>query len=190
MILLIDNYDSFTYNLYDYLAQLYGDVQVVLNDQISIKQIQKLAPKAIVLSPGPETPYEAGITMEVIQQFHQKLPFLGVCLGHQALGLFFGATLTQLAYPMHGKTSSVFHIHDPIFHNIPQPFEAMRYHSLFVENLDKTALLPIASTLDGINMAFRHAQLPIYGLQFHPESILSLCGKKILENWLKLELEK
>jgi anthranilate synthase/aminodeoxychorismate synthase-like glutamine amidotransferase len=186
VILLLDNYDSFTYNLFDYLKQLHDEVVVYRNDAISIDEIKQLQPNAIVISPGPKTPEEAGITMQVIQHFHTTIPILGICLGHQAIGIFFGAKLAKLSYPMHGKTSKISYNDDAIFENIENPFEAMRYHSLYLKNLENTPLKIIANTNDNTVMAIKHQLLPIYGLQFHPESILTEEGLKILENWVNI----
>lgn len=183
MILLIDNYDSFTYNLYDYLLQLDEEVVVFRNDQLSIEQTVSLQPKAIVISPGPHTPAEAGITNQLINYFHQHIPILGICLGFQAIGQFFGAHLVKCPYPMHGKVSDIFHSHDTLFHNIPNPFPAMRYHSLCLKDIDHRCLLTIASTTDGLPMAIRHRHYPICGFQFHPESILTPHGMQLLINW-------
>lgn len=184
MILLLDNYDSFTYNLFDYLKQLHEEVVVYRNDAISIDEIKQLQPNAIVISPGPKTPELAGITMQVIAEFYLTIPILGICLGHQAIGQFFGATLVKSIYPMHGKTSKISYTHDAIFENIENPFEAMRYHSLYLKNVENTPLKIIANTDDNMVMAIKHQLLPIYGLQFHPESILTEEGLKILENWV------
>ncbi len=184
MILLIDNYDSFTYNLYDYLQQLHNDVRVYRNDEITIEQIEALNPQAIVISPGPKTPEDAGITMQIIQHFYTTKPILGICLGHQALGMFFGASLVKLQYPMHGKTSAVYYEEDDIFKNIPNPFQAMRYHSLHIENSNQSDIKVIATVEDGTIMAIKHQQYPLYGLQFHPESILTEEGLSILKNWV------
>ncbi len=186
MLLLLDNYDSFTYNLYDYLLQLHSEVVVYRNDEISCAGIEKLNPQGIIISPGPKTPHEAGITMNMIAQFHNKIPMLGICLGHQALGMFFGAQLMQSDYPVHGKTSVIQHNNDALFQHINNPFEAMRYHSLYLTELAKTPLQIIATTNDNIPMAIKHETLPLYGLQFHPESILTPDGLTLLRNWMQL----
>jgi anthranilate synthase/aminodeoxychorismate synthase-like glutamine amidotransferase len=188
VLLLLDNYDSFTYNLYDYLSRLHVDCRVVRNDQVSIADIEALQPTAIVVSPGPKRPADAGITMELIRHFHAKMPILGICLGHQALGEFFGATLVKSPYPMHGKTSMVQHNGDTLFNNIPNPFEVMRYHSLELDNLAATPLQTLATTHDGAIMAIKHPTLPLYGLQFHPESILTPQGFQLLQNWVGIAL--
>ena len=186
MLLLLDNYDSFTYNLYDYLLQLHSEVVVYRNDEISCAEIEQLNPQGIIISPGPKTPNEAGITMNVVAQFHDKIPLLGICLGHQALGMFFGAQLVKSDYPVHGKTSLIQHNDDALFQHINNPFEAMRYHSLYLAELEKTPLQIIATTNDNIPMAIKHATLPLYGLQFHPESILTPDGLTLLRNWMQL----
>jgi len=183
MILLLDNYDSFTYNLYDYLSQLGAEVTVKRNDEISVEEIKTLSPQAIVISPGPKTPNDAGITLPTIHQFHQIIPFLGICLGYQALGQYFGAKLIHSALPFHGKTSKIYLEKDPIFENIPVETEVMRYHSLNIENIP-SSLKIIASTVIGNEpMALKHHELPLYGLQFHPESILTTTGFTMLSNW-------
>jgi len=186
MLLLLDNYDSFTYNLYDYLLQLHSEVVVYRNDEISSSEIEQLNPQGIIISPGPKTPHEAGITMNVVAQFHDKIPLLGICLGHQALGMFFGAQLVKSDYPVHGKTSLIQHNDDALFQHINNPFEAMRYHSLYLAELEKSPLQIIAATNDNIPMAIKHATLPLYGLQFHPESILTPDGLTLLRNWMQL----
>jgi anthranilate synthase/aminodeoxychorismate synthase-like glutamine amidotransferase len=185
LILLIDNYDSFTYNLYDYFCRLQAEVRVIRNDHYKLPDIIAMQPSALVISPGPGRPIDSGITMELIEYYHDKLPILGICLGHQALGEFFGARLIKSPYPMHGKTSLVHHEGNAIFADIPVQFEVMRYHSLELESLTGTPLQEIASA-DGTIMALKHNTLPLYGLQFHPESILTPDGLKLLENWLKL----
>jgi len=184
LLLLLDNYDSFTYNLQDYFAQLGQSCSVIRNDEISLKEITALRPTAIILSPGPETPAKAGIMMEVIQHFHDKIPLLGICLGHQGIGEFFGARLVRAQKIMHGKTSQVFHHHHPVFENIASPFEAMRYHSLILQNVESTPLQIIASTNDSEVMAVIHPEHKVCGIQFHPESILTQNGITILQNWL------
>jgi len=182
---LIDNYDSFTYILQHYLLQTGHDCTVYRNDEITLQQLTALAPERIVISPGPETPLQAGITMSVIDHFHQHTPILGVCLGHQALGMYFGAKLVHV-HPMHGKTSKVVHTQHPLFQGIPSPFTVMRYHSLAVNEFDNTALENIASTDDGIIMALTHKHYPCLGVQFHPESIGTEYGLQLLKNWANL----
>jgi len=183
MLLLLDNYDSFTYNLYDYLYQLGIDCKVLRNDECTIADLEALPLKAIVISPGPGRPEDSGITMQVIEHFHAKLPILGICLGHQALGLYFGAKLVRGLEPVHGKTSPVTHNSDLVFEGILSPFPVMRYHSLVLEGLEGTPLDIIATTADSIPMAIKHRELPLYGFQFHPESILTPDGLKLLGNW-------
>ncbi|MDX2003167.1 MAG: aminodeoxychorismate/anthranilate synthase component II [Chitinophagales bacterium] len=186
MLLLLDNYDSFTYNLYDYLLSLGAQVHIARNDAISLATIQEMRPSGIVISPGPGRPADAGITMDLIAQCYRQVPMLGICLGHQAIGEWFGAKLVKSTYPMHGKTSLVRHQGDAIFQNVPATFEAMRYHSLELENIASTELLAIAETAEGTLMAIKHQQCPVYGIQFHPESILTPFGKQILGNWLNM----
>ncbi len=191
MILVIDNYDSFTYNLVQYFGELNQKVEVIRNDKISIAQIKKLRPRQIVISPGPCTPKKAGISVEVILNFYKKLPLLGVCLGHQCLGYAFGANIVQAKTLMHGKTSKIFHDRQKIFKGIPNPFVATRYHSLSIEerSLPKTFKIT-ARADDGEIMAIEHLHLPVFGVQFHPESILTKEGKNILENFLKQRRKK
>ena len=196
-LLLLDNYDSFTYNLYDYLHRAGCKVVVKRNDEIKASDVEMLEPDGIVLSPGPRTPKEAGCLMDVIEKYHDKLPMLGVCLGHQAIGEFFGATLQKAIKPVHGKTAEVFHLLESseaendersehnLMYNIPQPFEAMRYHSLVLTELPET-LIPLAKTADGELMAMRHKSLPLYGVQFHPESILTTYGLALIKNWVSI----
>lgn len=187
MILLIDNYDSFTYNLYHYLIQASNlEVMVKRNDQITIAQISKLKPLAIVISPGPCTPNEAGICLEVIKEFAGKIPILGVCLGHQAIGQAFGGKIVR-TYPVHGKTSEIFHNQKNLFQNIPSPFKATRYHSLIIEKKTCPINLEItAQSADEIIMAIADEKLKIYGVQFHPESIACEFGMQIINNFIKL----
>lgn len=185
MILIIDNYDSFTYNLYHYIAEVSKEeILVKRNDEITIDEIKKLNPSAIILSPGPCTPNEAGICLDVINQLKEKYPILGVCLGHQAIGQAFGGEVVK-TYPMHGKISEIFHDQKNLFKDIPSPFKATRYHSLIIE--EKTCpkdLLITARTKDGIIMAIQHKKLKIFGVQFHPESIASEFGHQIIKNFL------
>lgn len=184
MLLLLDNYDSFTYNLYDYLVRLGVEVKVIRNDECTLAELEHLPLQAIVISPGPGRPTESGITMQVIHHFHQKLPILGICLGHQALGEYFGATLIRGKEPVHGKTSEVHHqAADAVLAGIPSPFTVMRYHSLILSGLGNTPLEVLASTEDGIPMAIKHRILPLYGVQFHPESVLTPDGLQLLHNW-------
>lgn len=186
MILLIDNYDSFTYNLYHYLIQA-GEKEVLVkrNDEISIVEIKKLNPRGIVLSPGPCTPNDAGICLEVIEQFKTLIPIFGVCLGHQAIGQAFGGKIIK-THPMHGKTSEIFHQNKSLFAGLPSPFKATRYHSLIIEKETCPQDLEItAETSDGIIMAIEHKKLKIFGVQFHPESIASEYGHEIIKNFLR-----
>jgi len=186
MWVLIDNYDSFTYILHHYLLQTNNDCVVYRNDELTLDELIVLGPSRIIISPGPETPLQSGICMEAINYFHTRLPILGVCLGHQALGMYFGAKLTHAPYPMHGKTSNVQHITHPLSKDIPTPFTAMRYHSLIVENLEKTALQSLAHSEDGSIMALAHKTYPSIGIQFHPESIVTEHGLQLLKNWADL----
>jgi anthranilate synthase/aminodeoxychorismate synthase-like glutamine amidotransferase len=186
MILIIDNYDSFTYNLVQYLGELYkGEVRVARNDTISLDRIRELSPKAIVISPGPCTPAEAGISMDVITTFGPKIPVLGVCLGHQSIGAAFGGKVIRAPYLMHGKVSEIHHDGKKIYTGLPNPFIATRYHSLIIERKSCPDCLEITSqTKDGIIMGVRHKKYPIEGVQFHPESILTQDGKTLLKNFL------
>ncbi len=186
MILLLDNYDSFTYILYDYLIQLGAECKVCRNDRVTLSAIDKWKPIGIVISPGPGTPEKAGISMECIDRFHQKIPILGICLGHQALGLYFGAWLVKASQPVHGKTSMITHNRKGLFEGLPNPFEVMRYHSLVLVQVEETTLEVAARGPEGEIMAIAHPQLPLAGLQFHPESILTQQGKQILSNWIKM----
>ena len=191
MILLIDNYDSFTYNLVHYVEELGHSVQVYRNDKISLKKISKLNPKKIIISPGPCTPNEAGICLNLIKKFYDKTPILGVCLGHQSIGQAFGAKIVKASKIMHGKTSNVSNLGSKIFKGLPSSFEATRYHSLVIKNgtLPKN-LKVISETIDNktnVIMGIEHEIYPCYGVQFHPESIASVpFGKKIMKNFLNL----
>ena len=185
MILLIDNYDSFTYNLYHYLGELGADVQVYRNDKISLDAIEALEPEKIVVSPGPCTPKEAGISCDAIKRFGPRIPILGVCLGHQSIGAAFGGKIVRAPSIMHGKLSDVTHDSQTIFRDVKNPFSAMRYHSLVIDPTSLPAELVVsARTNDGVIMAVRHKSLAVEGVQFHPESILNEEGKKILKNFL------
>jgi anthranilate synthase/aminodeoxychorismate synthase-like glutamine amidotransferase len=185
MFLLLDNYDSFTYNLYQYLAELGAEVLVRRNDQITLEEIAALAPAGIVVSPGPCTPNEAGICNEVIRAFGQTTPILGVCLGHQCIGQVYGGRVMRAPAPMHGKLSRITHQGQGVLAGLPQPFEAVRYHSLIVERATLPAELEItAETEDGLIMGLRHRRYPVEGVQFHPESILTRPGKDLLRNFL------
>ena len=191
MILLIDNYDSFTYNLVHYVEELGHNVQVYRNDKISIKKISKLNPKKIIISPGPCTPNEAGICLDLVKRFYDKMPILGVCLGHQSIGQAFGAKIIKASKIMHGKTSKVSNLGSKIFKGLPTSFEATRYHSLVIKNgtLPKNFRV-ISETIDdkkNVIMGIEHENYPCYGVQFHPESVASVpFGKKIMKNFLNL----
>jgi anthranilate synthase/aminodeoxychorismate synthase-like glutamine amidotransferase len=185
MLLLLDNYDSFTYNLYQYLSELGADVQVRRNDQVSLEEIGRMQPERIVISPGPCTPNEAGLSCDVIATFGPYIPLLGVCLGHQAVGQVYGGRVVRAPQPMHGKTSLIYHKREGVFGTLPQPFEANRYHSLIVERSSLPAELEItAETDDGLIMGLRHRSYPVQGVQFHPESIMTPVGKDLLRNFL------
>ncbi|MES1210007.1 MAG: aminodeoxychorismate/anthranilate synthase component II [Pseudomonadota bacterium] len=190
MLLVIDNYDSFTYNLVQYLSEIVQggggqEVRVIRNDEIPAAEIAALAPSHIVISPGPCTPNEAGISLDVIRAYAGKIPILGVCLGHQSIGQAFGGQVVRAPRVMHGKTSQIFHDGKGVFHGLPNPFEATRYHSLVIE---KTSVPPdlevTARTADEEIMAVRHRTLAVEGVQFHPESFLTTCGKDLLRNFL------
>ena len=191
MILLIDNYDSFTYNLYQYMGIFHRDIQVVRNDKITVEEIQKLQPERIVLSPGPKSPADAGICMDVVQEFYDKVPILGICLGHQSIGAAFGAEIIHAKELMHGKQSRITHSGRGIFQGIPSPVRVARYHSLAV---DEKTLSPdfeiLARTDDGEIMAMEHKKYPVIGIQFHPESVFTEHGKKMIENFLNYENKK
>lgn len=187
LILMIDNYDSFTYNLVQYLGVLGADVEVRRNDQTSIEEVQSMTPERLVISPGPGVPQSAGIIVSLIQHFHEKLPILGVCLGHQAVGVAFGGRIVRAAHLMHGKVSEIYHDGRGVFHGVPDPFVATRYHSLAVEEKSLPSCLEIsAKTEDGEIMGLRHRDYPVHGIQFHPESILTEEGMNILQNFLEL----
>ena len=190
MIIMIDNYDSFTYNLVQYLSEFEPNIRVFRNDEVSAEKIKEFAPDRIVISPGPGKPQDAGISRDVLQTFFDKIPVLGVCLGYQIIAETFGGKIIHAPEIMHGKTSLVFHEKDNLFSGIPSPFEAMRYHSLVVER--KT--LPncfeiIAETKNKTIMAVRHKQYSVWGVQFHPESILTECGKTIIKNFLSVSTQ-
>ncbi len=184
-VLLLDNYDSFTYILRDYLLQLGVSCTVVKNDTHTLEQIKAMHPERLVISPGPGKPQDAGILMEVVAYFIDKIPMLGVCLGHQAIGLHLGATLTHATRPMHGKTAVVHHHNHPMFDGVPDPFEVMRYHSLILTQTEATPLDVIAATPALEIMAVAHQTLPVWGMQFHPESVGTPYGKQMLQNWLR-----
>ncbi|MBK5445749.1 anthranilate synthase component II [Peribacillus butanolivorans] len=196
MILLIDNYDSFTYNLYQYLGEVEKEIIVKRNDEITIAEIEEMNPKAIVISPGPGRPEDAGISMEIIRSFYKKLPLLGICLGHQAIGATFGANVIGAKYIMHGKTSVIEHDGTGVFVNQNPQFPVMRYHSLVVEreSLPNELTVTASAVDDGEIMALKHQDYPLYGLQFHPESIGTKIGKELLHEFYKIaetyQLEK
>ena len=185
MLLLIDNYDSFTYNLYQYLAELGAEVVTHRNDKITLDEIEALAPEGIVISPGPCTPFEAGISNDVIRRFGETVPTLGVCLGHQCVGYVYGAVVGQAGEIRHGKTSMVHHNGSGVLAGLPDPFEAIRYHSLVVYPATVPDCLEItARTENGLVMGLRHKEHPVEGVQFHPESIMTPDGKQLLQNFL------
>ena len=187
MLLVIDNYDSFTYNLVQYFGELGADPVVKRNDAITLEQIEALRPRRIVISPGPGTPAQAGISMEVIRRFGKSTPLLGVCLGHQCIGEVYGGRVVRADRLMHGKTSPIRHRGTGVFAGLPNPFEATRYHSLIVEKSSVPACLQVtADTAEGEIMGLQHREFPVHGVQFHPESILSREGKDLLANFLKL----
>jgi len=184
---MIDNYDSFTYNLVQYLGELGQNLQIFRNDKISISEIERMKPDRIVISPGPCTPKEAGISVEAIRYFAGKIPILGVCLGHQSIGEAFGGEVVRAPYLMHGKTSLIHHDGRTIFEGLPNPFEATRYHSLIIKRETLPSVLEVSAwSEDGIIMGVRHKDYILEGVQFHPESILTSVGKDLLQNFLKL----
>lgn len=187
MLLMIDNYDSFTFNIVQYLSELGAKVKVFRNDRISLDEIRRLAPERIVISPGPGSPDRAGISVDVIRTFSGQLPILGVCLGHQAIGYAFGGKIVRAGGLMHGKTSQIAHDGKDIFRDMPNPFTATRYHSLVIEKQSCPACLEVTATSQNDNeiMGVRHRELPLWGVQFHPESILTEGGKLLLGNFLK-----
>ena len=187
MLLVLDNYDSFTYNLVQYFGELGAEILVKRNDEITLEEIAALKPERICISPGPCTPNEAGISCDVIKTFAEKTPILGVCLGHQCMGQVFGGDVVRAGRLMHGKTSPILHNGQGVFKDLPNPFEATRYHSLLVKRDTFPAALEItAETAEGEIMGLRHREYPMHGVQFHPESILTLEGKKLLQNFLTL----
>ena len=187
MLLVIDNYDSFTYNLVQYFGELGADVLVRRNDEITVAEAAALKPDRICVSPGPCTPTEAGISCDVIKELGGKLPILGVCLGHQSIGQVYGGDVVRADQLMHGKTSMISHRGENVFAGLPDPFEATRYHSLIVKRDTLPECLKVtAETTDGVIMGLAHKELPVYGVQFHPESILTSEGKRLLKNFLEL----
>ncbi|MBX7157973.1 MAG: aminodeoxychorismate/anthranilate synthase component II [Verrucomicrobiae bacterium] len=190
MVLVIDNYDSFTYNLVQYLGELGANLVVKRNDEITVDEVEKLAPEKILISPGPCTPNEAGVSCQLIQKLGERVPLLGVCLGHQCIGQAFGGEIVRAQRLMHGKTSWISHDGTGLFKNLPNPFEATRYHSLVIRRETFPSCLNITAQNTGEEeveiMGLQHKELPIYGVQFHPESILTRCGKDLLKNFLTL----
>ena len=187
MMLMIDNYDSFTYNLVQYLGELGEELVVKRNDQITLAGIRRLKPSSIVISPGPGRPSDAGISNDLIKMFAGNIPILGVCLGHQCIGEVFGGDVIRAKRPMHGKTSQIHHIKAGLFTGLPNPFEATRYHSLIVKRETLPSVLAVTAwTKDREIMGLAHKRAPVYGVQFHPESILTTVGKYLLRNFLKL----
>ncbi|OGI44992.1 MAG: anthranilate/aminodeoxychorismate synthase component II [Candidatus Muproteobacteria bacterium RIFCSPHIGHO2_01_FULL_65_16] len=187
MLLMIDNYDSFTYNLVQYLGELGADVRVYRNDRITVPEIERLAPDHIVISPGPCTPHEAGVSVDAIKILGGKIPILGVCLGHQSIGAAYGGKIVRAKQLMHGKTSMIHHAGKGVFQGLPSPFEATRYHSLVIERESLPDCLEITAwTEDGEIMGVRHKTLVVEGVQFHPESILTQHGHELLSNFLKM----
>ncbi len=183
MVLLLDNYDSFTYNLRDYVVQCGRECMVLRNDEKTLDEISTIHFSSLLISPGPRTPQDAGVTMSLIERYHTSKPILGICLGHQALGLFFGAQLVKAQKPMHGKTSTIYTEAHPMFHHLPSKFDVMRYHSLVLDKIENSSLRVIAKTADEEIMGIAHQELPLAGLQFHPESILTEHGLQMLKNW-------
>ncbi len=186
-VLMIDNYDSFTYNLVQYLGSLGADVEVKRNDEVTVEEIKGMSPDAIVISPGPCTPMEAGVSVDVVRSFYKEIPILGVCLGHQSIGVAFGGKIVRAKRLMHGKTSQIFHDGSDIFEGLPNPFTAVRYHSLVVEEKSLPDVLKItARSEDGEIMGIKHVEYPVFGVQFHPESVLSEHGLDLLRNFLNI----
>ncbi len=191
MILLIDNYDSFTYNLYQYIGTFTNEIKVVRNDKITLQEIKLLHPEKIVLSPGPKSPKEAGICIDVVKEFYDSIPILGICLGHQCIGEAFGGVVSYAKELFHGKQSEIIHDGQGIFKGIESPVRVARYHSLAVRKTSlPECLLVTAETADGEIMAVRHKEFPVYGLQFHPESIYTEHGKRMIENFLSVNRER
>ncbi|HEY5565215.1 MAG TPA: aminodeoxychorismate/anthranilate synthase component II [Rhodothermia bacterium] len=185
MILIIDNYDSFTYNLVHLVGRYRDDLTVVRNDAVSVDEIEDMDPELILISPGPGRPADAGVSVDAIRRFGERIPILGVCLGHQAIGEVFGGTVTYAPTIMHGKTSRVFHDNRTIFKDLDDGFEATRYHSLVIDPASLPAALEVsARTEDDVIMGVRHKELPIEGVQFHPESVLTAAGSRMISNWL------
>ena len=189
MILVIDNYDSFTYNIVQFLGQMGADIQVVRNDELTLDEVRALAPTHIVVSPGPGTPDDGGVSLDVIRELGATTPVLGVCLGHQCIGQAYGGIVHRAGRLMHGKVSDVYHDGDGLFAGLPNPFTATRYHSLIVEEDTLPDALTITARTDqGEIMGLKHKQYPVYGVQFHPESILTECGPQLLQNFLNIRV--
>jgi anthranilate synthase/aminodeoxychorismate synthase-like glutamine amidotransferase len=189
MILVIDNYDSFTYNLVQFLGEMGADLRVVRNDQVTLPDIQAMQPTHVVISPGPGTPDDGGVSLDVIKQMGATTPVLGVCLGHQCIGQAYGGVVLRAPHEMHGKTSMIYHDGDAMFKDMPNPFEATRYHSLIVqESTLPDVLMVTARTAEGEIMGVRHREYPVYGVQFHPESILTIFGPRLLRNFLDVKV--
>jgi len=188
VLLVVDNYDSFTYNLVQYLGELGAEIRVHRNDEITVAEVERMQPARIVISPGPGRPENAGITPDLIRRFGATTPILGVCLGHQAIGMVYGGTVCRAHTPMHGKTSTIVHDGKGVFAGLDAPFEAGRYHSLVISPADVPAALEVSARTreDGTIMAVRHRSHPVHGVQFHPESVLTGVGRKILQNFLEL----
>lgn len=189
MIIVIDNYDSFTYNLVQYLGELGADLRVFRNDAVTIDEISRLAPSHLVISPGPGMPSDGGISQDLVREFYRTTPILGVCLGHQCIGDVFGGVVTRAPRLMHGKTSLIYHDARGIYDGVPNPFEAGRYHSLIVQEPLPESLRVTAFTKEGEVMGLRHREYPLEGVQFHPESVLTKYGKRILQNFLEYHVD-
>lgn len=189
MILVIDNYDSFTYNLVQVMGEMGAELRVERNDQITLDQIRSMQPSHIVISPGPGDPNDSGISLDVLRELGMTTPILGVCLGHQCIGQVYGGVVARAPHLMHGKTSNVYHESEGVFEGLPNPFEATRYHSLIVlEETVPDCLKVTARTADGLIMGIQHKEYPVYGVQFHPESILTINGPKLLKNFLEIRI--
>ncbi len=187
MLLLIDNYDSFTYNLYQFLSELGADVEVARNDAVTLEAVEAMAPERIVISPGPCTPAEAGVSTELVGRFGERLPILGVCLGHQCIGAAYGAKIVGAGEIMHGKTSMISHDGKGVFEGLPDPFQGIRYHSLAIDPETTTDVLEVTAWSEsGVIMGVRHREFPVEGIQFHPESIMTQNGKDLLRNFLRM----
>jgi anthranilate synthase/aminodeoxychorismate synthase-like glutamine amidotransferase len=188
MVIVIDNYDSFTYNLVQYLGELGAEIRVRRNDAVTVGEVEAMAPEQILISPGPGRPEDAGVSMDVIRHFGPSVPILGVCLGHQAIGVVYGGTVCRASVPMHGKTSTIVHDGKGLFEGIHEPFQAGRYHSLVISTADVPDELEVAARTreDGTIMSVRHRTYPVHGVQFHPESVLTDEGRRILRNFLDL----